>query len=92
MRITINYFDGYPELEAELAKFSPRVRAERFRSLAAIGLAIVNKGSAASGENERASTTPTEKAEPPQKAKEEETSHAQTSAAKMITKNIFKQA
>jgi len=44
MRITINYFEGYPELEAELAKFSPRARAERFRLLATMGLSAMQDG------------------------------------------------
>lgn len=44
MRITINYFEGYPELEAELAKYSPRARAERLRLLAAMGLSFMQDG------------------------------------------------
>ena len=44
MRITINYFEGYPELEAELARHSPRARAERLRFLAAMGLAFMLDG------------------------------------------------
>ena len=44
MRITINYFEGYPELEAELAQHSPRARAERLRFLAAMGLAFMKDG------------------------------------------------
>ena len=38
LRISINYFDAYPELEAELRKSPPRVRAERLRLLASLGL------------------------------------------------------
>lgn len=43
MRITINYFEGYPELEAELLKYPPRVRAERLRLLATTGLTFMQQ-------------------------------------------------
>lgn len=46
MRITVTYFDGYPELEKELAKHPPRARAERLRFLAALGLALMNNRTA----------------------------------------------
>ncbi|KXS30565.1 MAG: Uncharacterized protein AWT59_3308 [Candidatus Gallionella acididurans] len=44
MRISINYFEGYPELESELAKYPKRVRAERMRLLASIGLTTLHNG------------------------------------------------
>lgn len=43
MRITINYFEGYPELEAELSKYPLRARAERVRNLASIGLSMLQQ-------------------------------------------------
>ena len=42
MRITINYFEGYPELQADLSAFPLRARAERMRMLAALGLSVLN--------------------------------------------------
>jgi len=44
MRITVSYFEGYPELEADLVKFSPRARAERLRLLAVMGLSVMQHG------------------------------------------------
>lgn len=48
MRITINYFEGYPELEAELSKYPIRSRAERVRNLASIGLSMLQQAQIAS--------------------------------------------
>jgi len=44
MRITINYFEGYPELQADLSAFPLRARAERMRMLASHGLSALNGG------------------------------------------------
>jgi hypothetical protein len=44
MRITINYFEGYPELQADLSVFPLRARAERMRMLASLGLSVLNGG------------------------------------------------
>ena len=44
MRITINYFAGYPELQADLSAFPLRARAERMRMLASLGLSVLNGG------------------------------------------------
>jgi len=46
MRITINYFEGYPELQADLSAFPLRARAERMRMLASLGLSVLNGGRA----------------------------------------------
>ncbi len=46
MRITINYFEGYPELQADLSAFPLRARAERMRMLASLGLSILDGGRA----------------------------------------------
>ena len=46
MRITINYFEGYPELQADLSAFPLRARAERMRMLASHGLSALNGGRA----------------------------------------------
>lgn len=95
MRITINYFEGYPELEAELVKHSPRARAERLRFLAAMGLAFMNNGRSHSIATHPVHTD----AEPAAST----SSHASPAAApqvasagagelaRSITKNIFRQ-
>ncbi|MEQ1741600.1 MAG: hypothetical protein ABL869_03740 [Candidatus Nitrotoga sp.] len=44
MRITINYFEGYPELQTDLSVFPLRARAERMRMLASLGLSVLNGG------------------------------------------------
>ncbi len=41
LRVTVKYFAGYPELEADLEKLPLRVRAERLRVLATVGLAVM---------------------------------------------------
>jgi hypothetical protein len=46
MRITINYFEGYPELQADLSAFPLRARAERMRMLASLGLSVLGGGRA----------------------------------------------
>ena len=48
MRITVNYFEGYPELEDELSRYPLRARAERLRNLASIGLSMLNQSKLAS--------------------------------------------
>ena len=42
MRITIKYFNGHPELEADLSMFPLRARADRMRMLASLGLSVLN--------------------------------------------------
>lgn len=44
MRVSINYFEGYTELEAELEKYESRARPSRIRLLASIGLLALQKG------------------------------------------------
>ncbi len=44
MRITIIYFEGYPELQADLSAFPLRARAERMRMLASLGLSVLSGG------------------------------------------------
>ena len=46
MRITINYFEGFPELQADLSAFPLRARAERMRMLASLGLSVLGGGRA----------------------------------------------
>lgn len=88
MRITVNYFEGYPELEAELAQHSPRARAERLRFLAAMGLAFMKDGRShvsaapASGQPVAPASQPAIPA----------TGSAASSTAKSITRNVFNQA
>ena len=62
IRVSINYFEGYPELEAELKRYPPRVRAERLRLLASMGLQVIKHGLplAGSGVNEAEHKTGTE--------------------------------
>jgi hypothetical protein len=92
MRITINYFEGYPELEAELVKHSPRARAERLRFLAAMGLAFMQDG--------RPHAVAVSTATPPVAAESATTPSSPTAkklatgdgeVARSITKNLFKQ-
>lgn len=91
MRITITYFEGYPELEAELAKHSSRARAERLRFLAAMGLAFMQDGrshlSAANGV-----PVPTVTPAAPAASQIDEAGAAGEAAARAITKDVFKQA
>ncbi len=88
MRITINYFEGYPELEAELTKYSPRARAERLRFLAALGLSFLHDGRPA-----RVVPLPNaEVSSPPASAPADETTGGGAGAARRITKNVFDQA
>ncbi|CAH1903487.1 hypothetical protein NTGHW29_110004 [Candidatus Nitrotoga sp. HW29] len=42
MRITINYFEGYPELQADLSAFPLRARAERMRLLGLLSFLRLN--------------------------------------------------
>jgi hypothetical protein len=41
MRITINYFEGHSELQADLSALPLRARAERLRMLASMGLSVL---------------------------------------------------
>ena len=61
MRITINYFEGYPELQADLSAFPLRARAERMRMLASHGLSALNGGRAI---NKAPAVTPAQEATP----------------------------
>lgn len=88
MRITVNYFEGYPELEAELAKHSPRARAERMRFLAAMGLAFMNDGrshatAAPAAAPVASPATPAATPATPGKGS--------SSTAKSIARNVFRQ-
>ncbi|MFA6120859.1 MAG: hypothetical protein WC706_05820 [Sideroxydans sp.] len=95
MRITINYFEGYPELEAELVKHSPRARAERLRFLAAMGLAFMRDGRShsiathpvhADAEPAESTSSHASPAVAPQAA-----SAGASEVARSITKSIFRQ-
>lgn len=92
MRITINYFEGYPELEAELAKHSPRARAERLRFLAAMGLAFMQDGRSHSIAIHPVATeaAPATSASSPVVAKPAVSAGA-GEVARSITKSIFRQ-
>ncbi len=81
MRIAINYFEGYPELEAELTKYSPRARAERLRFLAALGLSFLRDGRSAH-------TTNVDEVSP-QMATQPASGGGEVAQA--ITKNVFSQ-
>jgi len=61
MRITINYFEGYPELQADLSAFPLRARAERMRMFASHGLSALNGGRAM---NKAPAVTPAQEAAP----------------------------
>ncbi len=95
MRITINYFEGYPELEAELVKHSPRARAERLRFLAAMGLAFMNDGRSHSIATHPVHTDAAPAASTSSPASPAVTHPAASSGAgevaRSITKNIFRQ-
>lgn len=41
MRITVNYFEGHSELQADLSALPLRARAERLRMLASMGLSVL---------------------------------------------------
>ena len=56
MRITINYFEGYPELQADLSAFPLRARAERMRMLASHGLSALHNGNAPAATHAQKST------------------------------------
>ena len=86
MRVTVKYFEGYPELEAELAKHSPRARAERLRFLAAMGLAFISNGRPLAGEATAAVPAATPEATTPITGK------SGSSTAKAITRQVFRQA
>jgi hypothetical protein len=89
MRITVNYFEGYPELEAELAKHSPRARAERMRFLAAMGLAFMNDGRAHAGVAPAAGPVATPATPAPTSAT---SGKGPSSTAKSIARSVFRQA
>lgn len=85
MRITVNYFEGYPELEAELAQYSPRARAERLRLLAAMGLAFMKDGHSHAPASGQPAVPATQPAQPATG------SSTASSTAKSITRNVFNQ-
>ncbi len=89
MRITINYFEGYPELEAELAKHSPRARAERLRFLAAMGLAFMLDGRSHSVATPAATEPVVTQSAPA--ATQPAMSAGAGAVARSITKNVFRQ-
>ncbi len=82
MRITINYFEGYPELQADLSVFPLRARAERMRMLASLGLSVLDGGRAI---NKSPSITPAQEATP------EATQPASHGNPSGIVKRIFDQ-
>ena len=82
MRITINYFEGYPELQADLSAFPLRARAERMRMLASHGLSALNGGRAI---NKAPSATPAQEATP------DATQPATLGSPSGIVKRIFDQ-
>lgn len=88
MRITVNYFEGYPELEAELAKHSPRARAERMRFLAAMGLAFMNDGRSHAAAAPAAAAVATQAAPA---ATQTTPGKGASSTAKSITRSVFGQ-
>jgi len=84
MRITISYFEGFPELEAELAKYPQRARAERLRHLAAMGLSFMQRGRFPDIENLGSPAQTTDDKPVGESATKE--------VARHITKNVFNQA
>ncbi len=82
MRITINYFEGYPELQADLSAFPLRARAERMRMLASHGLSALNGGRAV---NKVSIVTPVQEAVP------DATQPAEHGSPSGIVKRIFDQ-
>lgn len=82
MRITINYFEGYPELQADLSAFPLRARAERMRMLASHGLSALNGGRAI---NKAPAVTPAQEAAP------DTTQPAEHGSPSGIVKRIFDQ-
>lgn len=82
MRITINYFEGYPELQADLSAFPLRARAERMRMLASHGLSALNGGRAI---NKAPAVTPALEAAP------DTTQPAASGSPSGIVKRIFDQ-
>jgi len=87
MRITINYFEGYPELEAELSRHPPRARAERLRFLAAMGLAFMNEGRFHAPATQASGQTAAPAPQPSRPAAGNQAS----STAKSIARNVFMQ-
>ena len=82
MRITINYFEGYPELQADLSVFPLRARAERMRMLASLGLSVLSGGKAI---NKAPAATPVQEATP------DATQSASHDSPSGIVKRIFDQ-
>jgi hypothetical protein len=82
MRITINYFEGYPELQADLSAYPLRARAERMRMLASLGLSVLNGGRAI---NKAPAVTPAKESTP------DATQPAALGSPSGIVKRIFDQ-
>jgi hypothetical protein len=82
MRITINYFEGYPELQTDLSVFPLRARAERMRMLASLGLSVLNGGRAI---NKAPAVAPVQEAAP------DATQPSSHSSPSGIVKRIFDQ-
>ena len=82
MRITINYFEGYPELQTDLSVFPLRARAERMRMLASLGLSVLNG---------RRATNKAPTVTPAQDANHDATQSAALGSPSGIVKRIFDQ-
>ena len=82
MRITINYFEGYSELQADLSACPLRARAERMRMLASLGLSVLNSGRPI---NKAPAVTPVQEAAP------DATQPAEHGSSSGIVKRIFDQ-
>ena len=104
MRITIKYFEGYPELEAELSRYPVRVRAERVRNLASIGLSMLHQAQIASNsrayghaENKQASEVVGHREDDSQFAEDEQlpqqppAAKTEKPASSAMIKNLFGQ-
>jgi len=88
MRITINYFEGYPELEADLTTLPPRSRAERLRLLATMGLAFMQNGHHVPAATETAAMPGRTSATTAQPA----VGKGAGAVASSLIKNVFRQA
>lgn len=91
MRITINYFEGYPELLADLSAFPLRARAERMRMLAALGLSVLNnthRAPVAAVNDFPSHATPVA---PVSKTDDKSTRHGNNSSSAAMVKKLFDQ-
>jgi len=91
MRITINYFEGYPELQADLSAFPLRARAERMRMLAALGLSVLNiphRAPVATVNDFPSRATPVA---PVGEADDKSAQHGKSASSAAIVKKVFDQ-